>query len=154
MISLICTWVIRIPVGLIQLYLVIYSLWRLYTTVSYIAVPSGPFHSIKIIMTTQRHAYFRLEIQSCMWSDLQCVYVDPHCRYNLAAGTSEKIQLAALLGAFQIVRDTVVSQAEHWHHYLRSISLYRYSSLGQACVCDNTNCMKWTVEECSIVVQL
>ena len=32
-------------------------------------------------------------------------------RYNLAAGTSEKIQLGALLAAFQIVRDLVVEQA-------------------------------------------
>jgi replication factor C subunit 3/5 len=31
--------------------------------------------------------------------------------YNLSAGTSEKIQLGALLGAFQIVRDMVVQQA-------------------------------------------
>ena len=33
------------------------------------------------------------------------------CRYHLSAGTSEKIQLGALLGAFQIVRDIVVQQA-------------------------------------------
>ena len=32
-------------------------------------------------------------------------------RYNLASGTSEKIQLGALLGAFQIVRDIVTAQS-------------------------------------------
>ena len=32
-------------------------------------------------------------------------------RYHLSAGTSEKIQLGALLGAFQIVRDMIVKLA-------------------------------------------
>ena len=43
----------------------------------------------------------------------QSIHLDivPPCRYNLTAGTSEKIQLGALLGAFQIVRDIVTSQA-------------------------------------------
>ena len=29
------------------------------------------------------------------------------CRYNISAGTSERIQLGALIGAFQNVRDIV-----------------------------------------------
>ena len=33
-----------------------------------------------------------------------CVHT---CRYNISAGTSEKIQLGALIGAFQSVRDIV-----------------------------------------------
>ena len=48
-------------------------------------------------------------VRMCFVCAYNCVFVG--CRYNLSAGTSEKIQLGALLGAFQIVRDMVVQQA-------------------------------------------
>lgn len=35
----------------------------------------------------------------------------PCCRYRLAAGTSEKIQLSSLIAAFQVTRDLIVAEA-------------------------------------------
>ena len=45
-------------------------------------------------------------------NDKNNYYVVASFRYNLASGTSEKIQLGALLGAFQIVRDIVVEKVK------------------------------------------
>ncbi len=63
-------------------------------------------------MATVEYVYYNylMEIEDRI-SFSEYFLIGPFCRYNLSAGTSEKVQLGALLGAFQTVRDIVVKQA-------------------------------------------
>jgi hypothetical protein len=81
------------------------------------------------------------------------------CRHNLASGTSERIQLSAMVAAFQCARD-LIAQAASWSRLAQKVAGYNTSWYFKSQETELDQCIVWrllcssNVASCVIIMKV